>query len=61
MAYGSGDTLGMSIFANELNGCPYIQVERIATIDLRPFVGSHPRHSMTRLASLPKVASSPLT
>lgn len=54
MAYGSSSAAGMSIFASEINGCPYIAIERIATADLRPFVGSQPRHTMPGLASLPK-------
>ena len=59
MAYGMGNIAGFSVFASEMNGCPCIQIERTATIDLRPFIGSHPRHTMAGLASLPKIGPRP--
>jgi hypothetical protein len=60
MAYGSSDNIGMAVFASEMNGCPYIQTAPTATIELRPFVGYQPRHTLMRLASLPKVGYSSL-
>lgn len=60
MAYGSSDDIGVAVFASELNGCPYIQIARVAVVELRPFIGYQPRHSLMRLARLPKVGFSPL-
>ncbi len=57
MAYGLGIAADIAVFADEMNGCRSSMIERTATIELRPFIGSLPQRTMMDLASLPKTRS----